>query len=101
MKQQHRFFEEHQLVANFLAKFKNAYESLSVGNINETHIFISNILDLSNDSFQMLSSEYDGFYQHRKGLPKPNERKNRVEHKEKYESLEFETYFNLVKKVLK
>ncbi len=96
----HQFFEKHQFVANFLAKFQNAYESLDIGNKSETHIFIANKLELTKSSFQMLKSEYDGFYDLRKGLPNPYERKTRFEHKIKYDNFDFESYLTLVKLVL-
>ena len=96
----HKLFEKHQFVANFLAKFENAYKDLDLGNKDETHQFIANKLELTKPSFQMLRSEYDGFYEFRKGLPNPYERKSRVECKEKYDEISFENYINLVKKVL-
>lgn len=96
----HKFFEKHQFVANFLAKFQNAYENLNIGNINETHDFVAKRLELPKSSFQMLRYEYDGFYDFRKGLPNPYKRKSRVEHKEKYDKFDFESYLSLVKIVL-
>lgn len=96
----HKYFEKHQFVANFLAKFPNSYKSLNLGNKTQSHDFISKKLVLTKESFVMLRSEYDGFYEFRKGLPEPYKRKTRVIHKEKYHDLDFNTYLTLVNEVL-
>jgi 5-methylcytosine-specific restriction protein A len=95
------FFEEHQLIANFLAKFPNAYELLGVGNQTQTHKYIAEKFDVGIGSFRMLRDEYDGFYDNgRKGFDNPYKRKSRVEFKEKYDSLEVKEYLDRVLKAL-
>lgn len=91
------FFEEHQLIANFLAKFSNAYELLGLGNQTQTHKYIAEKFDVGIGSFRMLRDEYDGFYDNgRKGFDNPYKRKSRVEYKEKYDSLEVKEYLDKV-----
>jgi len=95
------FFEEHQLIANFLAKFPNAYELLGHGNQTKTHEYIAEKLEVGAGSFRMLRDEYDGFYNNgRKGFDNPYERKSRVEYKEKFDSLEINEYLEKVLKAL-
>jgi 5-methylcytosine-specific restriction protein A len=96
------FFEEHQLVANFLAKFPNAYELLELGNQTQTHKYIADKFDVGAGSFRMLRDEYDGFYDNgRKGFDNPYKRKSRVEYKEKFDTIEIKDYLNKVLTALK
>jgi len=95
------FFEEHQLIANFLAKFPNAYHLLGLGNQTQTHKYIAEKLNVGAGSFRMLRDEYDGFYDNnRNGFQNPYKRKSRVEYKEKFDHLAVTEYLHEVWKAL-
>lgn len=94
------FFEIHQFIANYLAKYNDSYESLKLGNQIQVHEFIGKKLNVEAASFKMLRDEYDGFYNHRKGFPNPEKRKSRVEYKTKFDNFEQKDYLNKILQIL-
>lgn len=95
-----QFFEIHQFIANYLAKYPNSYESLELGNQTQTHRYIAGKLNVDSNSFKMLRDEYDGFYGHRKGFPDPYKRKSRVEYKTKFENINQDVYLRKIIQLL-
>jgi len=94
------FFERHQFIANYLAKFPDAYQKLGLGNQTNTHKLIAVKLNVTESSFRMLRDEYDGFYDNRKGFPHPYKRKSRVEYKTKFENIQLEDYVSMIHQIL-
>jgi len=92
--------EEAHFIAHFLAKFPDSYESLGIGNIKETHQVICEELELQESSFRRLRDEYDGFYNNRKGFPKPDNRKSRVYYKKIFGSIDKQDYLNRINQII-
>ncbi|WP_452226426.1 hypothetical protein [Lacinutrix cladophorae] len=93
--------KESHFIANFLAKYVDSYDLLSMGNQTETHKFLSSILNMKDTSFRRLRDEYDGFYSNRKGYPDVINRSSRVEYKLQFDSLDKDTYLNKIKSLIK
>ncbi|MEE3998746.1 hypothetical protein V1T75_00240 [Tenacibaculum sp. FZY0031] len=92
--------EESHFIANFLAKHEDSYELLGIGNLTETHNFLSSVLNIKASSFRRLRDEYDGFYSNRKGYPDVVNRNSRVEYKLKFESLNKDSYLKKIKSLI-
>lgn len=93
---------EAHFIANYLARFNNAYKNLGYSTQVSLHRKVSEILNIDKESsFKRLRDEYDGLYNNeRKGYQNVDKRKLRVDFKTKFENLNQLDYTEKVKSLL-